>query len=182
MWDKLYKRQIIFDNNILFPENLAYEDMFWGAIFYLYVNKVYILEENLYHYFINSESTVLMKNKEYHFDMLTANYLKWEDYIRRGAFEKYKEALEYDFIITYYFTGIKMLFLRFDEVPYVKYMEIQNTILKLIPNFKQNKYLIKNTSDLSQILLDLIGKKISKEELELIAKSFREISDMKQTI
>jgi glycosyltransferase involved in cell wall biosynthesis len=175
VWDKLYKREIIFKNQILFPEQLAYEDLFWGSIFYLYIDTAYILEENLYHYFINNESTVLQKNKEYHLDMLTVNYLKWEEYKKRGAVEKYKQAIEFDFINSYYLTGIKMLFLRFDQVPYDKFLEMQNTILKLIPDYEQNIYLEKYVTPFYQILIELIDKKVSMEELELIAENFRKL-------
>lgn len=176
VWNKLYKKEIIINNNIVFPEKLAYEDLFWGSMFYLYIDTVYILEERLYHYFVNPKSTVLYKNEEYHFDMLTINYLKWEEYQRRGVIDKYRQALEYDFITTYYFTVIKMLFLRFDEVPYDKFIELQSNMINLVPNYKQNQYIIKHTSQYYQILLELIDKSISKEELELVAVNFREIS------
>lgn len=177
VWDKLYKREMIYNNNIVFPEKLAYEDGLWEPMIYLYVNKAYILEEILYHYYINTQSTVLKKNEEYHLDLLTINYLKWDEYNRRGVMEKYRQALEYDFIFSYYFTGIKLLFLRFDKVPFTKFLEIQNTIKKLIPEYKNNIYVEKYTPPLYQILLELIDKKISEEELELVAQNFRKISN-----
>lgn len=31
VWDKLYKRSIVFDNNICFPEKVTYEDISWGG-------------------------------------------------------------------------------------------------------------------------------------------------------
>lgn len=178
VWNKLYRREIIFDNHIFFPERLAYEDLFWDSLFYLYIKRAYIIEERLYHYFINYESTVLNRNMKYHSDLLTVNYMKWEEYEKRGAFVKYKQAVEYDFINSYYFTSIKMLFLRFDKVPYEIFLELQRTVHRFIPDYKQNIYIKKYTSPLYQILLKLIEESVSAQELEQIAASYREISEI----
>jgi non-homologous end joining protein Ku len=53
---------------------------------------------------------------------------------------------------------------------------MQNTVMKLIPDFKENIYIKKYTTPFYQILLELIDKKISQEELEVIAQNFRRIS------
>ena len=62
MWDKIYKRQLLVENNIYFPENVAYEDIFFSGLYYLYAKKVAIINYELYHYFVNNGSTVLKKN------------------------------------------------------------------------------------------------------------------------
>lgn len=48
----LYKREIIISNNIFFTSERKYtsEDMIFNIEYYLNSNKVYILDENLYHY------------------------------------------------------------------------------------------------------------------------------------
>ena len=69
-----------------------------------------------------------------------------------------------------------MLFLRYDEILYDKFLEIKNTIKELIPKYKQNIYLDKYTTDIYKILLELIDKEVTCEELELIAQNFIRIS------
>ena len=54
VWNKLYKRELLQNNLILFPEKLAYEDHFFAMLLYFYVVGVYILEERLYHYFVKT--------------------------------------------------------------------------------------------------------------------------------
>ena len=40
MWDKIYKRQLLVENNIYFPENVAYEDIFFSGLYYLYAKRL----------------------------------------------------------------------------------------------------------------------------------------------
>lgn len=178
VWDKIYKRSLIFDNNIYFPEKLVYEDIFWSSLIYFYFKSAYILEERLYHYYVNNQSTVLCKNKEYHLDILKVNRLKWNEYESRGLLNKYREVIEFDLINTYYFTCLKILFFRFSEVPYDIFIEIQQNVKKYIPNYQKNKYLDKYTTEIYKILLELIDKNISKDEIEEIACTMRKLAGL----
>lgn len=170
--DKIYKRSLIFDNNICFPEKIAYEDISWGAMFYLYAARIYIVEKRLYHYFVNTESTVLNMNKEYHMDIFKANMIKWQEYIERGALERYKEAVEYDFISTYFLGGLKMLFLRFTESKYNEFVIARNTVLELIPLYAKNKYLDKYTDEKYKVLLDLLYLDINEDDFSKVKELF----------
>lgn len=55
---KLYKRHLIFDNNILFPEQEIGEDVLFHIKSLVYAKKIYVLNEKLYNYRIHSESTM----------------------------------------------------------------------------------------------------------------------------
>lgn len=175
--DKLYKKNLILDNNITFPEKLAYEDLLWCAMLNLYVKRIYILEENLYHYFVNWKSTVLNRNQKYQLDILTVNELKWKQYISRGALEKYKAAIEFDFIKTYYLTGLKMLFFRYNNVPYNVFLHMQNVVRELIPNFNNNIYL-SNIDEYYKLLVDTIGANVSEDEINQMAQIMRDMCNI----
>lgn len=175
VWDKIYKREIIFDNHIRFLEKMAYEDIHWGALFYLYAKRVYILEEKLYHYYINTQSTVLNRNQKYHFDFFRVNLKKMEEYERRGAWARYKEGVEYDFLLTYYIAGIKLLAHRFDEVPYDVFYEMQNTVQLLVPNYKVNKYVQREVREIYILLFGLIEQSLERKKIDQMLATVREI-------
>lgn len=178
VWDKIYKKNLIFDNHITFPEKLAYEDLLWCAMFSLYVKRIYILEENLYHYDVNWNSTVLSMNQKYHLDLLTVNELKWEQYVSRGVLDKYKAVLAYDFIKTYYLTGLKMLFLRYSKVPYTTFLHMQNVVRVLIPDYHNNIYL-KGMGEYYRLLVDTIGTDVSESEINQMAEIMRTMGDIR---
>lgn len=81
---KLIRTDFLKTHQITFPENIAYEDILWGSLAYFYVRRIYILEEYLYHYFLNSGSTVLSKNADYHTDILTISLMEWQEWQSRG--------------------------------------------------------------------------------------------------
>ncbi len=162
--DKLYKRNLIYDNNIWFPEGMAYEDHYWGAMFYLYTKSIYVLEKNLYHYCANWESTILKMNMLYHFDLLKVNLIKWQEYEKRGMIQKYKNALEYDFIRAYYYMGLKMLFLRFTYPSYQVFLEIKKCVLNIVPDYKNNVYIYSRIRENLMWCIDILDKDISEDE------------------
>ena len=59
----LYTRGLIFDHNIVFPEHMSYEDNFWGALIAHYAKNTCRVERALYHYYINPQSTVMVRNQ-----------------------------------------------------------------------------------------------------------------------
>lgn len=175
VWDKLYRRELILEHDIWFLEKMAYEDIHWGAILYLYAERVYMLEERLYHYFVNTDSTILKKNMMYHLDILQVNLLKWEEYIKRGALQRFPEAVEYDFLLTYYIAGIKMLAQRFDVVPYEVFYEMQKTVKLLVPDYKKNKYLNRDAKEVYKLLLGLVETSLSEQEIDMLLADVRKI-------
>lgn len=58
----LYSKALLERANVFFLEHLAYEDNYWGSSVHLYVKDMYILDKELYHYFINNNLTVTQRN------------------------------------------------------------------------------------------------------------------------
>lgn len=172
-WDKLIRRDFLTANNISFTENLAYEDHCWVSLLYLYARHVYVLEERLYHYYVNTESVVLKKNREYHHDYLTVSLIKWGEWENRGFFQLYREELACDFLLKCYLGYLKILFLRFSRVPYEHFLQLKEEILLRIPDYAGNPYIESCITPFNQILLELLGCDISAAALEEVALSAR---------
>lgn len=173
VWDKLFRKDFLQQNHIYFPENIVYEDILFGSLVYLYARRIYILEQRLYHYRVNQASTVLCKNQNYHFDMLRVNELKWEEYQRREVLSEYNKELEFDFLMTGYFAGLKMLCLRFDEFPFEVFLLIKKSVLRCAPNYQDNPYISTHVSEFYKIMLNLLRIQVNSEDMKIIAEQFR---------
>lgn len=172
-WDKLIKTELLLENNISFPEKMAYEDIYWGSQLYLYARKVYVLEERLYHYFVNLQSTVLGKNRLYHKDIFKVNELKWQMYEESGFMDKYRAELEFDYLVTGYLGGLKVLALRYTEDTYEYFTELCSMVREKIAAPYNNPY-NNCLSEFNQLQLKLLGTRVSKEEWEMVCRLYRE--------
>lgn len=173
IWDKLIRADFLRDNHITFPEHTAYEDIFWVSLIYLYATHVFILEKYLYHYFVNSDSIVLKKNATYHFDYLNVNLLTWQEWAKRDFLYLYRDELACHFLNTCYLGYLKILFLRFSQIPFEQYLALKNEILSLIPDYESNPYIKTCITPMNQILLELLKRDISTEALNEIVNSYR---------
>lgn len=168
-WGKLIKKDILINNNIFFPEGLAYEDNYWGTLLHFYVTEVYDLDLPLYHYFVNQNSITLTMNADYHKDFLTVQLLKWEAFLERGFFEKYYEEIVFDFLHSCYLDFMKIICLRFDPPCYSLFLLLKEIVLTHIPNYRKNKYLEQGFTEFQHILINLLQLPVNKEQFLEIA-------------
>lgn len=173
VWDKLFRKDFLIENEIFFPEHLTYEDIYFGSLVYLYAKRVSMVERRLYHYYINDASTILGRNQVHHKDIFKINDMKWDAYIERGFLDKYREALEFDFIMTYFMAGFKILALRFDEIPYDDFLQLRKGTLERVPDFDRNPYCQSHITEMYKILIQLLRHPIGPAELAQIQQAFK---------
>lgn len=161
--DKLIRTGFLRDNQISFPENLAYEDIYWGCMLYLYAKAVFIMEDAFYHYCIRPDSTVLAVNQPYHRDILKINELRWEMYSARNVLPVYRRELEYDYLISGYFLALKILALRFTADTWPDYLLLREQTLAQIPDYASNPY-IPLLSEFQRLQLKMLDTPLSQEE------------------
>jgi len=172
---KLYRKSLIVNNKILFPEHLAYEDNYWNAMINIYAKCGYALKENLYHYCIHEGSTVQGINSSHHLNRLDIELMKIDKYKEIGAFCTYYDEFEFNFLLMFYMNTLHILLLKFYPIP-IKVIEfIQKTVLKLFPNYKNNQYVAGETSKYkdSVILLKTIELNWSEEQWDVFAGEYR---------
>ncbi len=173
---KLIRRELLAENELYFPERLAYEDNLWASLLPYYVRKAYILEKAMYHYYVNENSLVLKKDADYHVDLLTVHMKLWDEYLRRGLYPRFKEEIEYNFLYTCYLGFLKILANRYEHPDYSQYLLMKYMVLERVPDYRNNRY-IKN-GDIKEFHLALIGmldrdvdKKSFEELLEAVRRS-----------
>lgn len=147
----IYRKSRIIENHVWFPEKIAYEDNYWSAVLNLYIENIYIVDKVLYHYFVNTNSTVTTRNAEHHFDRLAIEIGVLDEYEQRGCFELFHEKLEWNFIKKFYLNTWFIIFTRFDSIPDI-FNFMQETILERFPNYKKNPNLGKCTLREQQLL------------------------------
>ena len=175
VWDKIYRREFLVSNQIHFPDKVAYEDIFFSGLYYLYAERIAIVNYELYHYFVNGQSTVLKKNAEYHDDILKVTKARVEEYKKRGVWNQYHDELELDILMAGYFAALKVMLLRYDKVPYTMFCELCDYMNHEFPDVEKNVYTEKYVPEKYVVMIRLLKIIVSEEELAKIAESFRKI-------
>ncbi len=166
---KIIQKKLLVESEIYFPEELAYEDHYWVPLLHLYTTSMYIIEERLYHYFWNPDSTSLGRNKDYHADCLTVQIMKWKDYMQRGLMNGYREALEYD-LLWYAAVSVNMIIAQRDEPPYPFFCLEQKIVREQIPDYKKvTERYRQDFSDRERMLIDAFYAPVSKNEFYQLA-------------
>ncbi len=169
LWTGLYKRSLITEHAIRFPEKLAYEDNFFCALLNLYIGSLYILDKVMYHYFINLASTVTSKDAPHQLDRLTTELMLIDAFKERGAFEPWHDEIERDFLERFYLNTWYIVFTRFSYIPDI-FSGMKKSIMQLFPDYKKNPYLMKR----EEPLLDLLemNPEPSLEELAAVREAY----------
>lgn len=170
---KLIRTELLADHQITFPENIAYEDYFWGSLLYFYAHRIFILEEFLYHYFVNPHSTALTKNADYHIDILTISLMEWEEWQKRNFFTDYKEEVEFLFLNSCYYIFMKMIIMRYDVPSFSLFQLCKQLVTEHIPDFFQNPY-SKKLTEFHKLLLHPLQHPLCRSDFYKLAESAKE--------
>lgn len=136
VWSGIYKRELAIDKGILFPEKLRYEDNYWLEILQLYQKNLYIVDRQLYHYWVNDESTIMKQNSLAIMDKLTIEAMILEEYKRCGAYNCFDDKLFFDFISRAYAGFLYHIFMRFDYIP-VDINDLKAFVKACFPDYKE---------------------------------------------
>ena len=138
----LYKKSLIEEHDICFPEKLAYEDNYFASILDLYIGSLYILDEVLYHYFVNTASTTTSVDVPQHYmDRMKVELMLIEAFKERGAFGPWHDEIERDFLQRFYLNTWHLVFTRLSYIPDI-FPFMKKSILQLFPDYKKNHYVM----------------------------------------
>lgn len=151
---KIYRRNIIMNNNLFFPEDIFYEDNAMGNSYLLTNSKYEYIPEPLYYYYQHDDSTVHVVNVKRVEDRMVAGRMMIEEAKRLGFYEECKEELEFRFAELFYVNTLftYMPCVKPTKMSFVK--ALSREMAQYFPNFQNNKYYI---------------EKIHPEEKKLIA-------------
>ena len=90
VWNKLFKKELLIENELMFPENIWYEDAPFTCKNLLLAKKISFVEEPLYFYLIRQGSTMNNKKLERNLDIIP-------------AFEEIREFIKENQLTTQYY-------------------------------------------------------------------------------
>ncbi len=137
---KIFRRSMILEHGLWFPENIFYEDNALGNSYLLLANRFEYLEEPLYYYYQHEESTVHTISPKRCEDRMEAGRLMLEEAKRHGFYDTYLPELEYSFTLLFY---VNTLFTYMAGVGGTKYGFVKamgKEMKRTFPGFEQNPY------------------------------------------
>lgn len=137
---KIYRRSVIVENHLDFPEGIFYEDNCAGSVWSLYFRQFERVEEPLYYYYQHAVSTVHHISEDKCRDRLEAAVLLYDQCKERGFLERYHAEIEYRFTELFYvntlFTYLQGV--RHPKLSFVK--KLRRGVCERFPDFEKNAY------------------------------------------
>ena len=165
VWSSVYRREIITENEVWFPEHLAYEDIYWQRLIKFYSQKACVLDKVTHHHYFHPESTMNKKNASHHIDRLTCYEMLLDEYQKRALIGKYYPQILKDSVETYVFNSYFMFFTLMDDIPDV-YNRIRKTLYKYFPDWER-AYDSTDIPIVFQYLLKFLAKASSAKPADL---------------
>lgn len=152
---KVYRREVIAENGLDFPEGIFYEDNCAGPLWSLYFTRFEKVEEPLYYYYQHSVSTVHHITEEKCRDRMKAAVLLYDQCKERGFLEEYQSEIEYRFTELYYVNTLfsYMAGTKRPRLSFVK--ELRAGVRERFPLFDRNAYYQRNTGEEEKRLIAL---------------------------
>lgn len=169
----VYRRRLIEQNELYFPERLAYEDNFWVYALQMNIGTVSFLDNALYFYRQRQGSTIHKKNAEYHYDRIEIskrllNYAK-----DKQIFQKYHKALEFLFIEVSTLNTCYLLISAFDHPQINKIEQVKELLKDTFPKWKKNPFYKAKYSLKQRIKAGLLMKLPTRLYVYLVTRKYR---------
>ena len=168
LWDKVFKKSFIVDNDIFCPEKIVNEDIFFVYLAFTYAKSYYYLDDVLYHYFVNEGGTMRQKKADYQFTKMTVTFGFLNTCIERGLMKESKNEIEWMFLERYYVYMLWEAFEEFPERSFATYLEMKDTILEWVPDYRTNPYRNYPGNEFDNLMLKLLDHDFNAEEFEKI--------------
>lgn len=136
----IINRMLVVKHSLYFPENMQYEDLATTLLYYMYADRTARVEDDLYRYIINDNSTSTAKNGLQHFQQSKAAMILYDNMLRRGFYNEYRAELEYFLIINMLCLPVEKMLIQFDNPPFEYLRETITRFMELCPDYKKNIY------------------------------------------
>ncbi|MEG1946221.1 MAG: glycosyltransferase [Lachnospiraceae bacterium] len=170
---KIFKKSLILDHELWFPEKIYYEDNYWYPIVLLYIRNYYLINQYYYHYRENLNSTLMLDDDDRLFDRLIIEKMKLKKLEEMKVRERFFDRIEIDFIHMYYTNTLISIARHFKKIPYKRFLDICDEIREECPNYKINPYLETPRFRIDKIMIQMIEMNLSQEELEQIIEEWK---------
>lgn len=140
VWQAIYRKKILTDNHLYFPEHLFYEDNAFVYVVHFLAEKISKVSKSLYYYRCSNVSVTRSYNNYNLFDRLTTADILKNNLIRLGLYDANKEEIDFLYTQLYYINTIYACITLFSPLPYSEFKKLKGSFHATLPNFRQNKY------------------------------------------
>lgn len=137
---KIFRRSMIIENELWFPENIFYEDNALGNSYLVLAKHFEYIPEAMYYYYQHDTSTVHTISPTRCEDRMEAGRLMLDEAKRHDYFDKFYPELEYSFTLLFY---VNTLFTYMAGVKKIKYGFVKamgQEMKRTFPEFEKNSY------------------------------------------
>ncbi len=141
-WNKLYRRKLLVDNDIRFPEGVIYEDTSFYIKTVPFIKKQSYLDEKLVYYSVRQKSTMTsnLSRRVGDIFIVLKDILKF--YKEKSLYDKYRDELEYFCVKIAFCSNLSRIGRVSDRG--IRRELFDDTFIfvqKNFPQYKSNKYL-----------------------------------------
>lgn len=136
----IYKKKLIIDNGLFFPENMRFEDNYWVSLLRCYLKKIGYIEDVGYFYRYNPTGSSKSRNCSFYDDRRNIENLLINEVKSRGFFEEYYCAWEQLYSNRYGINTCMAYITRFDNTPVNKIQIVKQDVDKNFPNWYKNEF------------------------------------------
>jgi len=155
VWSALYSKRYLTLNNMVFAENIAFEDNLWALEIASTVKIIKCIDCTYYNYRYNEYSTTNRKNMQHHLDKLIIADKILKYYKKNNLDIEYKQEVEYWYIHNLLKGGIDATMLSCIPPRYTIANKIKAIIIENIRNFRSNRWYKLKYPFLSRLKFDL---------------------------
>lgn len=155
---KIYKRSMIIDHELWYPEHMQYEDNCMSPLWLLYCTHFERVPEPLYYYYQHAASTVHTVSMNGCRDRMKAMELFRQEMVKRGFSERFYPEMEFRFTELYFITTLFSCMQGKMKGKYRFVGELKTGMLKAFPDFMENTYYQKKMGPEEKKLISLLLK------------------------
>lgn len=144
---KIFRRSMIVENGLWFPEDIFYEDNALGNSYLILAKHFEYIEEPLYYYYQHDTSTVHTISPKRCEDRMDAGRLMLMEARRHGYYNEFKPELEYSFTLLFYINTLFTYMAGVDRTKYSFVKKMGREMKSTFPDFENNSYYQERTHE-----------------------------------
>lgn len=137
---KIFRRSMIIENGLWFPEDIFYEDNALGNSYLVLAKHFEYIEEPMYYYYQHGTSTVHTISQKRCEDRMTAGRLMLEEAKRHHYMEEFQKELEYSFTLLFYINTLFTYMAGVNKTKYGFVKAMGREMKQTFPDFEKNPY------------------------------------------
>lgn len=142
----LFRRQMVVDNDLHFPEDRAADDSFFVSCAWMTAKSVAYVDKPFYHYLIRPGSVCTTKDSNKYLKRISV-FNKLLQYAKdHGVYAEFKQELDFMYIKKGYLSSVTNYIINSTQPRFEVYEEIRQQLLQQVPDYDNNIYLKKKLS------------------------------------